>query len=303
MNKLLTESSKQYEILSSYLLPNSNVNFPKRGVPECPISNPSDAIVAHRNLFERLEWVKNYFEACHRDIAFKERWLAAGGSWDDKIVVDIGCGPGNLYANLGGAPKALIGVDISPSALKLAQQIGYTPLLADAHQLPFIDGFADLVALNATIHHCEDMAKVLTEASRLVRPGGILIADHDPQLSAWNYKGLALLMYKLRLPIYRLLLPNLHIPKEERLSMLETEIHHKPGDGVTAELFHQTLEPLGFSVKIYPHNQTVGAEALQGNYGTPPHWRYRLGQCLSGIDLNSPEAALSLLCVATRKAE
>ena len=297
------ESSKISKILSSYLLPNSNVNFPKRGIPECPIPNPSPAIVAHKNFFEHPEWVKNYYKACHRDLAFKERWLAAGGSWDDKIVVDIGCGPGNLYANLGGSPKVLIGVDISPRVLKLAQEIGYTPLLADAHQLPFIDGFADLVALNATLHHCEDMAQVLTEASRLVRPGGILIADHDPQLSAWNYKGLALLMYKLRLPIYRLLLPNLHIPQKERLSMLETEIHHRPGDGVTEEFFRQTLEPLGFSVKIYPHNQTVGAEALQGNYGTPPHWRYRLGQRLSGIDPNSPEAALSLLCVATRKAE
>ncbi len=29
------------------------------------------------------------------------------------LGVDIGCGPGNLYATLGGSPKLLIGVDIS----------------------------------------------------------------------------------------------------------------------------------------------------------------------------------------------
>lgn len=295
---LFRKSSDPYEILSSYISPNAKVNFHEGEIPECPISNPSLAIIANSNFFGHTEWAKNYFETCHRDQAFKERWLSAGGSWDNKIVVDIGCGPGNLYATLGGSPRVLIGIDVSAGTLKLAQQLGYTPLLADAHQLPLISGFADLVVLNATLHHCENMAKVLAEASRLVRPGGILIADHDPQLTAWNYKGLALFMYILRLPIYRLILRNLHIPKNERISMIATEIHHKPGDGVTREFFHQILEPLGFTVKIYPHNHTVGAEALQGDYGSPPHWRYRLAQRLSGIDPNSPEAALSLLCVA-----
>jgi ubiquinone/menaquinone biosynthesis C-methylase UbiE len=37
----------------------------------------------------------------------------------------------------------LIGVDISRNSLKMAQEVGYAPILADAHDLPFIDGFAD----------------------------------------------------------------------------------------------------------------------------------------------------------------
>ena len=82
--------------------------------------------------------------------------------------------------------------------------------------------------------------------------------------------------------------------------MLATELHHKPGDGVTSELFYQTLEPLNFTIKLYPHNNTGGTEVLQGDYGKPPHWRYRVGQILSGIDPNTPGAQLSLMCVATR---
>lgn len=39
------------------------------------------------------------------------------------------------------------------------------------------------------------MNKVLVEAARLVRPGGLLISDHDPQRSAWNWKGLGMLLY------------------------------------------------------------------------------------------------------------
>ncbi|MEI2579629.1 hypothetical protein [Scytonema sp. PRP1] len=54
-------------------------------------------------------------------------------------------------------------------------------------------------------------------------------------------------------------------------------------------------------MKVYPHNHTVGAEVLQGIYGRS-HMKYRFSQWLSGINPNSPEAALSLMCVARRNA-
>jgi hypothetical protein len=34
-----------------------------------------------------------------------------------------------------GSPKITIGVDISPGALKIAQEVGYTPFLSDAQHL------------------------------------------------------------------------------------------------------------------------------------------------------------------------
>ena len=287
--------------IDQYLALDSDLEVLRLGdIPTCLSPELSPAIQANSYYFDNPEWAKNYFKGCHRYKAFKARWQAAMGSWDDKIVVDIGCGPGNLKASIKGSPGLLIGVDVSRGALKMAQKIGYKPILADAHHLPFIDNFADIVALNATLHHCEDMVKVLTEAARLVRTGGILIIDHDPQLSAWNYKGLGMFLYNIRLPIYQFFLRNIHIRKEERTCMLETEIHHKPGDGVTPELFHQILDPLGFTVKFYPHNNTGGTEVLQGDYGQTPHWRYRIGQILSGIAPNTPEATLSLMCIATR---
>lgn len=289
------------EEIEQYLALDSGLEVLRSGdIPTCLIPKLTPAIQANSYYFNNPEWAKNYFKGCHRYKGFKARWQAAMGSWNDKIVVDIGCGPGNLYASIKGSPRLLIGVDVSRGALEMAQKIGYKTILADAHHLPFIDNFADIVALNATLHHCEDMAKVLASAARLVRPGGILIADHDPQLTAWNYKGLGIFFYNIRLPIYRLFLRKLHISKQERTCMLATEIHHKPSDGVTSDLFYQTLEPLNFTVKLYPHNNTGGAEVLQGDYGQPPHWRYRIGQILSGIDPNTPEAQLSLMCVATR---
>jgi ubiquinone/menaquinone biosynthesis C-methylase UbiE len=273
----------------------------RNDIPEAPIPNTAE-IQANSFYFSNKKWAKTYFDACHRDATFRERWLAAIGSWDDQVVVDVGCGPGNLYANLGGNPKLLIGVDVARGSLEMAQQIGYTPLLADAHDMPLTSGFADIVAVNASLHHCVDMVGVLAESARLVRPGGVIILDHDPQLTAWNYQGLGLLLYKIRLGVlYRFFLRDLAIPDEERHYALATEVHHEPGHGVTKKLFHETLEPLGFEVKTYPHNNAIGADALEGVYGDPPHWRYRVGQLLSGINPYSSEAALSLMCVAVRQ--
>ena len=286
-------------VLKPYLTVDSGVDLHPEGISTCQIPALSPAIQANQYYFGHPEWAEKYFEACHRDDAFKARWRAAMGSWDDKIVVDIGCGPGNLYASLGGSPRMLIGVDVSRGALEMARQIGYTPILADAHHLPFISSFADIVVINATVHHCGRMHKVLAQAARLVRPGGILITDHDPQRSAWNFKGLGMLLWKVRLPLYRLIKQWGHASCSEQTCRLASETHHDAGKGVSPKLYYKTLEPLGFTVKVYPHNHTVGAEVLQGNYGQSDR-KYRFAQLVSGINPNSPEAALSLMCVATR---
>ncbi len=289
--------------LSQYLAAESHIDRLDEDILICKNFNSTPAIQANSYYFGHPEWAKNYFEACHRDEKFVDLWRAVIGNWHGKIVVDIGCGPGNLYASLKnycGEPRLLLGIDVSHEALKMSQKVGYTPILADAHELPFVSGFADIVMANACLHHCDDMAKVLAEAARLVRPGGLLITDHDPQLTAYQFRGLGLLLWQLRLPLYRLLKRGGHSTAKEQFWSIATEVHHKPGDGVTPQLYYQILEPLGFTVQLYSHNHTVGAEVLQGNYGKA-FWKCRLAQRLSGINPNSPEAALSLMCVATRQ--
>jgi ubiquinone/menaquinone biosynthesis C-methylase UbiE len=286
--------------LAPYLGPNAAVTL-EEGVPSQPIPNPSKGLQANAYYFGHPKWSKAWIEWVHLYPEFRERWLAAAGSWDGKVVVDIGCGPGNLQASLKFSPRVLIGVDVSANALVMAERLGYTPLRADAHALPLADQFADYVVLNATLHHCDDMARVVAEAARLVRPGGTLVADHDPQLSAYNFRGPGLLLWNARLPLYRLMKRGGHSPEDdEQTWALATELHHKPGDGLTREMLLKTLEPLGFDVKIYPHNHRVGAEVTQGHVGRAP-FKIRLAQRLSGINPNSMEGCLSLMCVATRR--
>ena len=261
--------------------------------------NASEGLKANAYYFNDSEWAEEYLIYCHRDSHFKSRWRQALGDYSDKVVVDLGCGPGNVFANFSEKPKLLIGVDVAKKSLEFAKKNGYLPVLADASNLPFRSGFADIVILNAALHHCDDMATILSEAARILKPGGTIITDHDPQKSAWNYKGLALLLWKGRTLYYRYTGHGFHKEKKQQYWALKTEIHHKPGHGVSRELFEKTLKPLGFDVKVYPHNHTEGVGIFNGTVGKAAT-KYRIGNLLSGRNPNSKNSALTLMCVAKK---
>ena len=265
-----------------------------------PIPDYTEAIRANAHYFGHKEWAEEYLQYCHREDTFKVRWLQVMGDVSQKVIVDIGCGPGNIFANFSKKPKVLIGIDVAAMSLELAAAHGYIPVLADATKLPFISGFADIVTLNAALHHCEDMKTVLSEAARLVKPGGLLITDHDPQLSAWDYKGLAKLMWNARLWLYKITGKGFHKTNNQQYWGLACEIHHKPGHGVTNEMFKDVLLPLGFEVNIFPHNHTMGSEIFNGKKGQPS-FKYKLANILSGRNPNADKSALSLMCVAIKK--
>lgn len=285
-------------VLQPYLKETECVELNEQGLPSQSILSYSAGMRANIEFLENPEWRQYYFESHHRAEVFRDRWMAVTGSWDGKVVVDIGCGPGNVYATMGGEPGVIIGVDISPGALQMATGVGYVPLLADAHNLPLVSGFADVVVMNATLHHCDDMARVLAEGARLVKPGGVLLTDQDPQRSAWEFKGMGLWIRQVRFPLYWLMRSPHYLPGVHRTARYRTEIHNqKAGDGLSREIYEQVLERMGFEWALYPHNHDLGREVLAGAYGRGS-WRYRLSQRLSGIDERSAAAAQSFMCVA-----
>jgi SAM-dependent methyltransferase len=259
-------------------------------------------MLANASFFGDPEFGLKYFKLENSSREFAQRWQAAIGNWDDKIVIDIGCGPGNLFAAVGGSPRTLLGIDISYGALQHARQIGYTPLLADAHDLPLMDGCADIVTLNAVLHHCDDLAQALAQAARLVRPGGLLITDEDPLSNTATYHGLALLVVEARKRFPMYWLPGragVYKSPHEQAWRLATEIHNsKPGDGVTPALYIDTLEPLGFTIELYPHYHNVGAELFGGEPGKLG-FKDTLIKFLAGDD--APPPPQSIACIARKK--
>lgn len=114
--------------------------------------------------------------------AFVDRLIELGAKGQ---VLDIGCGPGAIPILIAERiPQAHVtGVDLSPKMLAHAERAKaaspaadrITFKLADAKGLPFEDRSFDVVCSNTILHHIADPTFLLIEASRLLRPGGVLL--------------------------------------------------------------------------------------------------------------------------------
>ena len=91
-------------------------------------------------------------------------------------AVDLGCGDGRLTAELDAGE--LTAADVSRVALDRARRrlpgASIAELEPDA-PLPFEDSAFDLVLCAETVEHVRDVQLLLSEARRVLRPGGALV--------------------------------------------------------------------------------------------------------------------------------
>jgi SAM-dependent methyltransferase len=109
-------------------------------------------------------------------------------------VLEVGCGPGHLSAQLAGQHRLQVtGLDLDPAMIARAQantdraadRGGRRPsfLVGDVAALAFPDGSFDLVVSTLSMHHWADPAAGLTEIGRVLRPGArALIWDFRPRV-------------------------------------------------------------------------------------------------------------------------
>jgi len=140
-------------------------------------------------LAKKLDELKDVDEGAARtrpeDVARRAEERAAFlGNLDmiGKRVLDIGCGYGpDLLAMSRLGAGELFGLDISPSAVKLAREIlrdqNAHLLVADALALPFRDGCFDVVSASHMLHHhpWPLVSLIVSEVARVLRPGGALV--------------------------------------------------------------------------------------------------------------------------------
>jgi 2-polyprenyl-6-hydroxyphenyl methylase / 3-demethylubiquinone-9 3-methyltransferase len=111
-------------------------------------------------------------------------WLAAArarlvppASRPGATLVDLGCGGGLLAPWLRGRGYRHVGVDLVPASLRLAARHGPRVLCGDAQRVPLRSGCADVVVAGELLEHVAEPGRVLAEAARLLRPGGLLVGD------------------------------------------------------------------------------------------------------------------------------
>jgi SAM-dependent methyltransferase len=102
-------------------------------------------------------------------------------------VLELGCGAGELSAELLRRGATLTAVDLSPGMVELARSRAPegTFLVAPAEETGLPDGSFDLVVGKAVLHHV-DVAVAAREVHRVLRPGGRAVffenQDRNPLL-------------------------------------------------------------------------------------------------------------------------
>jgi 2-polyprenyl-6-hydroxyphenyl methylase/3-demethylubiquinone-9 3-methyltransferase len=123
------------------------------------------------------------------------------------VLVDVGCGAGLLAPHVEGLGYRHVGVDLAASALAQAAAHGVAVVRGDATALPLPDRCADVVSAGELFEHVTDVRAAVREACRVLRPGGVLVAD---TLNAtWRARFLAVTLGE-RLP--GLAPPGIHDP-------------------------------------------------------------------------------------------
>jgi SAM-dependent methyltransferase len=203
--------------------------------------------------FERDLIYSKSREECLEDFrrAFNLRDL---GALRDCLILDAGCGSGELTADIGRAAPgaAVIGMDFSEAArvaFERCRGISNVHIVqADLSLPPFRPRSFDLVWSEGVIHHTPNTARSFASLSRMVKPGG--------KLYVWIYSDRVTTPYRLARKVLRkpYLLPSgalyalswtlalpLHALNKMREAFRLSRVKHRLSS--TAYSFYDTLSP------------------------------------------------------------
>jgi SAM-dependent methyltransferase len=154
-----------------------------------PLATGADAV-------GRLNVLHRIYSPAGREVLL-EAGLTAGMK-----VADFGCGPGTMtrmLASLVGPSGSVTGIDLHPAQLEQARQLCATDGLAnttfvaaDASQTWLSRNQFDLVYCRFLLLHLMDPRACLQEMWRVLKPGGILVAEDGDLASACSVPPTAL---------------------------------------------------------------------------------------------------------------
>jgi SAM-dependent methyltransferase len=89
--------------------------------------------------------------------------------------LDLGCGSGHYFDVIAATGRTVVGLDYSADQLRFARNRSRRIVRGDAAALPFADATFPTVATMWISTDVDDFAAVLTEATRVLTPGGLLV--------------------------------------------------------------------------------------------------------------------------------
>src|SRR3954447_6232758 len=142
-----------------------------------------------------------YTHGHHESVLRSHRWRTAENSagyllphlTSGATLLDVGCGPGTITADLAGAVAGVTALEVTGDALGLARaeidRRGVANVefaVGDVHALDFPDDTFDVVHAHQVLQHLGDPVTALREMRRVARPGGIVaVRDSDYAAFTW----------------------------------------------------------------------------------------------------------------------
>ena len=100
----------------------------------------------------------------------KEKWFKAAG-----VLIDVGCGRGDMLKALARTGNDVTGIDLSPASIDSCKPYPVKLVNLSTEQLPFEDGAIDYVFSKSVIEHMPDPLPLLKEVYRVLKPNGVAI--------------------------------------------------------------------------------------------------------------------------------
>ncbi|MEU6378896.1 class I SAM-dependent methyltransferase [Streptomyces sp. NPDC046909] len=117
-----------------------------------------------------------------------ERWCARADPVDldvldhcEGAVLDVGCGPGRLVAELAARGRTALGIDVSETAVEHTVRLGGQALRRSVFEpLPGEGRWDTVLLMDGNVGIGGDPRALLDRTARLLAPGGLLIAETAP---------------------------------------------------------------------------------------------------------------------------
>ncbi len=164
---------------------NQRRELPSRAEKAAVVEAMFDRIAPRYDLLNRLLTLR-----------LDQRWRAAllrhAAVDAGDVVVDLGCGTGDLCVLAAAAGARVIGVDFAAGMLAAARRRGVRVALvrADACRLPIPAACATVITSAFALRNFDSIPVVLSEAARVLRPGGRLaLLEVDEPTGALTRRG------------------------------------------------------------------------------------------------------------------
>lgn len=185
---------------------------------------------------------------------------------EEKNILDIGCGTGNLTIELSPLVNSITGIDLNPEMIKAAQQKSDQPTFLCRNMLDLSKDFPPasfdtVLCFGNTVVHLDGMAQIaefFSQVRKILKPNGKIL------LQIINYDRI--LTYKIdHLPT----IENNHI-KFERFYIYQEDIHRVNFDTrLTLKVSGEVIEN---SVQLYPILKDELKQVLIDSSFDTLHW-------------------------------